>query len=274
MLSLRKLLLTATACLGAAGIADAQTVRELGFEDRPSYLNSNEIVLTFDDGPDWNNTAQVLDILRDKGVKASFFINGNNWSNIETEPPMQDLVRRMVNEGHELGNHTQHHAHLADLSNEDIESEISAVEDSVNRIFNGQGPSLTLLRAPHGEPYQNRQPDFDRVAGIVAQHAVHIGWNIDSNDWACAPDDGDCVRGNVIHAIDQGQYGVVLLHSVHSQTVAGLPDLIDDLRSRGFTFKKTEDAVRRKYGMSSAELLRRSFVPTVGPVEVDPFRIF
>lgn len=267
MQRLRKLLFTVSSGLALTGVAQAQAFPELGFEDQPTYLDRKEVVLTFDDGPDWVNTAKVLDILRDKAVPAAFFINGNNWSNLDSEVPMQDLVRRIVREGHELGNHTQHHEHLPQLSDADIESEIAKVETSVKRILNEPNRSLTLLRAPHGEPYQNREPDFDRVARIVARHAVHIGWNIDSADWTCAPFDGACVRDHVLSEIDAGKYGVILLHSVHSQTVAALPGLIDELRRRGFTFKRTEDAVRRKYGRDSAQLLNRG--PTITLPEAD-----
>ena len=112
-------------------------------------------MLTFDDGPEGGgHTAKVLDVLKDKGVKATFFINSNNWSNVATEPEMQALVKRMVNEGHELASHTAKHLHLPTLSTSAIEAELTGVEDIVADIL-PSAPPLTMVRAPFGEPYQD-----------------------------------------------------------------------------------------------------------------------
>src|SRR5688572_1139980 len=61
------------------------TYPEIDFATRPSYLPNNVVVLTFDDGPDWNNTARVLDILQQKNARATWFINTVNWSNVDTD---------------------------------------------------------------------------------------------------------------------------------------------------------------------------------------------
>ncbi|RZA11007.1 MAG: polysaccharide deacetylase family protein, partial [Proteobacteria bacterium] len=225
---------------------------ELGFEDRPSYLPNNVVVLTFDDGPDWVNTAKVLDTLKQKNVKSSFFINSENWSSLSQDQPMRDLVKRMVDEGHELANHTAHHLHLNGISAAQVESEIVDVERNVNNIFGNTSHRLTMLRAPHGVPYQdndanNPSPAYRLVSPIVARHAVHIGWNIDSNDWVCPVGDSNCVYNNVMNELKtpgQGNYGIILMHSVHSQTADALPRLIDAIRARGFQIWTAEDAVR------------------------------
>jgi hypothetical protein len=92
----------------------------------------------------------------------------------------------------------------------------------------------------------------------VARHAVHIGWGIDSFDYRCAMGDGACVLANVRNALQRpgtGAYGSILMHSVHSQTVAALPGIIDYIRANGFQIWSTEDIVRARYGRSSAELV-------------------
>ena len=83
------LALCAVACGGELtppqdGKSDAvvTSYAEIDFSSRPSYLPNNVVVLTFDDGPDWNNTARVLDVLREKNAKATFFINTENWSSV------------------------------------------------------------------------------------------------------------------------------------------------------------------------------------------------
>jgi peptidoglycan/xylan/chitin deacetylase (PgdA/CDA1 family) len=236
---------------------------EIDFSTRPSYLPENVVVLTFDDGPDWNNTARTLDVLRDKNVKSTFFINTENWSNVNTDAPMQELVRRMVREGHELASHSVHHLSLPTLSASRIEEELVGVEQTVNRVVGPGAPRMTLFRAPFGEPYQGNDPNFPSpgyqlVAPIVARHAVHIGWAIDSFDYRCTMGDGACVFENVRSAIQTpgiGAHGVILFHSVHSQTVAALPDIIDYLRANRFEIWSTEDVVRARFGRSSAEIV-------------------
>ena len=233
---------------------------EIDFSARPSYLDPNVIVLTFDDGPDRTYTPQVLDILRDKGVKASFFINTDNQTMVASDGAAQALLRRIVSESHELATHTVHHLDLAVQSAEKIEEEIVGVEATVRAVFGAGAPPLTLLRAPFGRPYQSAAGSaaYQKVAPVVARHAVHVGWAIDSNDWQYQ-NDPDRVYAHVTGLIKtpgQGAYGIILMHSINPQTVAALPRLIDYMRDNGFVFKQTEDVVRARFGgRSSAELL-------------------
>jgi len=194
------------------------------------------------------------DILRNKGIKATFFINANNYSG-QNDPGVADLINRIVNEGHEIGNHTNHHSSLPSLSDDALRFEISSVEDMVRADTNGRVQNLTLLRAPFGEGFQ--WVNDERVANIVAQYAVHVGWNFDSFDYNCEASaaGGQCVYDGVFGPINQGAYGVVLMHSVHPQTVAALGRIIDDLRGRGYQFWSVEQVVQAKYGKSSNQLL-------------------
>ncbi len=236
---------------------------ETDFAGRPSYIPNNVVVLTFDDGPDWDNTDDVLNILKSKNVKATFFINSDNWSNIDTDEPMRALVRRMNSEGHLIGNHTAHHLHLSALSDNNVHAEIIGVQNSVNSIFNNTSHRLTMLRAPYGDPYQGSDPAnpndmYRRVAPIVAKYAVHVGWNIDSEDWLCGEWNGDCVYNNLtglLKSPGQGDYGIILMHSVNSSTPLALGRIIDYIRSKGFQIWSTEDVIRRRYGKTSAELI-------------------
>lgn len=232
---------------------------EIDFDNTPDYLPSNVVVLTFDDGPDWNNTARVLDVLQDKNVKASFFINTENWSNVNTDGPMRDLVRRMVNEGHELASHSVHHLSMPSLSAAQVEAELTGVETTVDSVIGAGAPRMTLFRAPFGEPYQGNDPSwpspgYQLVAPIAAQHAVHIGWAIDSFDYACAGS-AACVFNNVRDKLAAGHHGVILFHSVHAQTADALPQIIDHIRDSGYVFWTTEQVVQARFGASSAQVV-------------------
>jgi peptidoglycan/xylan/chitin deacetylase (PgdA/CDA1 family) len=230
----------------------------LDFSRQPDYLPASFIALTFDDVPDWNHTARVLDVLKEKAVPAAFFINTYNWSDVEREAPMQELIRRMAREGHEIGNHTARHRHLGELSADEVEEEISTVERLATQILGPEAPPLTLLRAPYGEPYRDHVPDFptaafQTVAPVVARHGLHIGWAMDSLDYECP--DADCVYDHVMQQIDQGSYGIILMHAVYAATAEALPRLIDTLRDRGFMFGTVEDAVKARFGATSGELM-------------------
>ncbi len=233
---------------------------EIDFAEQPRELPRNFIALTFDDVPDWNHTSQVLDVLKSRDVKATFFINTYNWSDVATEIPMQELIRRMAIEGHTIANHTARHQRLPLLTSDQIESEISTVENLVTKILGPNAAPLTLLRAPFGEPYQFKDPNsigYRKVSAVVARHAVHIGWSMDALDYACPQGDADCVHDNVMSKVDDGAYGIVVLHGTYESTALALPTLIDALRRLGFVFGSVEDAVKARYGASSRQLLQR-----------------
>jgi peptidoglycan/xylan/chitin deacetylase (PgdA/CDA1 family) len=195
-------------------------------------------------------------------VKASFFINTVNYGDATADPKLQAIIKRIVAEGHELGNHTIRHADLTTLSPAEIEAEIAGVEALVRRpeLLGAAAPRLSLVRAPFGRPYQKNDPGMPsderwKVGPIVARHGVHIGWNISVHDSGCA--DSACVLNNFtgyVKTVGTGNYGVVLLHSVHARTLQALPGIIDHCQANGFVFRTVEEVVRMKYGKSSAAL--------------------
>jgi peptidoglycan/xylan/chitin deacetylase (PgdA/CDA1 family) len=234
----------------------------IDFSTQPSYVANNVIGLSFDDGPDETNTPLVLDVLKNKNVKATFFINTDNYGGpVDGNTALKNLIKRIVNEGHVLGSHTVHHLHLPDLSATNIESEITGVQTTVNRsdVLGSAYPKLTLLRDPFGEPHQGQGPGdagYDKVAPIVGKYAVHIGWAVDPTDYDCP--DRACVIKNVFDAIKTpgtGAYGMVLMHSVQPQTAAAIAEVIDTMRSRGFVFKTAEEFVQAKFGKSSNAII-------------------
>lgn len=215
------------------------------------------IALTFDDGPeDTGTTLEVLDILRSEGVRATFFINTSDSIDVLSSSSGRLAVQRMVEEGHQVGNHTVHHYNLGESST-DVKSEVFGVADVLREV----APSaleVRLFRAPFGDPYFGPQDPLDEVAPIVARYGVHVGWNIDSKDWGCssASYPAACVKKNVLDRVDAGRSGIVLLHSTKRATVSALPDLIAALRARGKTFVGVEELVVAKYGKPSRRLFR------------------
>src|SRR5205814_4716921 len=246
--SLLPSVLLALLCYGVAdhrATAQQATAPEIDFTAKPSYIPNNVVVLSFDDGPDYISTPKVLDILKANNIKATFFINTVNWGNVDKDQQGKDLVKRIVAEGHELGNHTVHHPHLGTMTPDQIEAEIAGVEKTVNGIFGASAPKLTLFRAPYGEPYTDGPGSAatKKVSAVVAKHAVHIGWAADTLDWSFHAGDADKVLAsvkNLVKTPGTGAYGVILMHCVQPQTAAALQRVIDYLKGAGFTFKLTE----------------------------------
>lgn len=195
-----------------------------------------EVALTFDDGPHPVNTPKVLDILDQYGVKATFFVTGQN---AERYP---ELIRRIVREGHTLGNHTYDHSDLAKLSQSDILNELSRTQRAVDKAL-GYHYELKQVRPPYGSADQEVK---DTLKG---QGSQEILWNVDSNDWRY-PKNDKAILDNVF-AGSESVYvrgGVILFHDIHPQSVRVLDDTIERLQKEGFKFEKTDDLLKEKYG--------------------------
>jgi len=191
------------------------------------------VALTFDDGPDAEWTPQILDILKAKHVPATFFVIGENAM------PHPLLLKRIVDEGSELGNHSFTHPNLAQVSAEGTRIELNSTRRLVEAYT---GHSLRLFRAPY---FGDAEPTTanEIVPALVAQQDgyTNVGLHVDPDDWK-KPGVDAIVRA----AIDQvrtdspensGQ--IVLLHDGggdRAQTVAALPRIIDGLRAKGYRF--------------------------------------
>jgi len=200
-----------------------------------------KIALTFDDGPDAEWTPQILDILKEKNVKATFFVIG---ANAAAHP---ELVQRMVDEGHEVGNHTYTHPNLADTPGAEVPLELNATQ----RLFQAlTGRSLVLFRPPYlGDAEPDDPSDMEPV--VIAQNLGYItlGEHIDPIDWAL-PGADQIVKRSLApldHPTSVSRYAnTILLHDAggdRSQTVAALPVLIDQLRARGYQFVRAGELI-------------------------------
>ncbi|MGA9795539.1 MAG: glycosyltransferase [Rhizomicrobium sp.] len=199
---------------------------------------NKKMALTFDDGPDGEFTPQILDILKQKHVHATFFIIG---SNAEAYPR---LVQREVDEGNEVGNHTFTHPNMSDTAPEGVTLELNATQ----RLFQAlTGRSLRLWRPPYlgdAEPTDN-----DEIAPVLQAQSmgyIAVGEHIDALDWE-RPGVNRIVQ-NVFDVLDHGPKNVpkniLLMHDAggdRAETVAALPIIIDKLRARGYRFVTVSD---------------------------------
>ncbi|MEY2481248.1 MAG: hypothetical protein QOI04_2175 [Verrucomicrobiota bacterium] len=186
----------------------------------------HEVAITFDDGPDPEWTPQVLDILKAANVKAAFFLVGVN---AERYP---GLVRRIINEGHEIGNHTYYHPNLALCWDEHIRLELNATQLLLGSIT---GRSTTLFRPPYAADTSPSSLS-ELTPLLIAQELGYLVVleNIDPQDWA--KPGVDVILQRVKQQRRDGS--IILLHDAggdRSQTVEALPRILDWLHTRGDT---------------------------------------
>ena len=197
-----------------------------------SHMNDgNKIALTFDDGPHPQYTPLILDILREYNVHATFFLIGEN---AERNP---ELVRRVVREGHELGNHTYLHKNLKEHTSGGIYEEIAMAEEAILRIADQR---TKLLRPPGGL--------YDKQVCETAHRLDYdiILWTVDTFDWKHpTPED-------IIQTVESNvQCGdIILCHDFIGGAPSPTPDairkIIPDLLKRGYEFVSVAELIYSK----------------------------
>ena len=174
-----------------------------------------KVALTFDDGPSSEYTPLLLDGLRERNVKASFFVIG---SNIEKEGG-EEIIRRIYEEGHLIGNHTWHHVDLSGLRTEDAWKELEMTDSLIKAIT---GEETALVRPPFGEfPRSMEEPD-----------KLYVKWTVDSRDWV-TKDTQEIVRKVVT---DTEENDIILMHDCYETSVEAALQIIDILSERGYEF--------------------------------------
>jgi peptidoglycan-N-acetylglucosamine deacetylase len=207
------------------------TAKYVKFAEFPTLYHqgtgdAHQVAITFDDGPDPRWTPKILDILKAANVKAAFFLVGVN---AERYP---SLVRRIVNEGHEIGNHTYYHPNLALCWPEHIRLELNATQLLLETIT---GRATTLFRPPYASDTGPTQ--LSELAPLKIAEDLNylvVLENIDPQDWAKPGAD------IILRRIKQQRHdgSVILLHDAggdRSQTVEALPRILDWLHTRGDT---------------------------------------
>jgi peptidoglycan/xylan/chitin deacetylase (PgdA/CDA1 family) len=175
------------------------------------------VALTFDAGPS-EHSAQLLDILKEKQVPATFFLLGKR--HIEKYP---ELVRRMADEGHELASHTWDHKILTKLTPEEIREELERPNKEIERLT-GQRP--TLMRPPQGRT-NDTVHDICRELGMA-----EVLWSVTAKDYKT--NDSALIQKRVLDQVSRD--GVILLHDLYDGTVPAVPGIIDALKARGYVF--------------------------------------
>lgn len=196
------------------------TVPPAGAKISYSQVNITEkvVAMTFDDGPHPSLTPKLLDILKDRNIKCTFFVIGKQ---VKMYPA---IMRRMIAEGHEVANHTWTHASLTSRSDEQIRSELKQSEDALVEVANYRPQ---LIRPPYGAINTRIKQLMFSEFGYST-----IMWSVDPQDWRRPG--VSVVRSRLVNGAHPG--AIMLAHDIHPPTIEAMPGMFDELLAKGYQF--------------------------------------
>lgn len=197
------------------------TLGMLNYQYRFFFLHydgfiGNSTMLTFDDGPHGHITPLILDVLKNKGAKATFYVIGLK---AELHP---DIIRRMHAEGHDVASHGWEHPLLTSLSHTAIVASMNRTNDVLRNIT---GTFPVTMRPPWGKINVGISQLMKTAVSLEP-----VMWSLDSRDWT-RPDPNAMVE-DVLGRLRGGD--VILCHDIHPGTLEALPQIIEGVQSRGF----------------------------------------
>lgn len=189
-----------------------------------NQLSNSEIkklALTFDDGPHPKYTEQLLDGLKKRGVKATFFVTG------EHAKLHEDIIKRMYNEGHLIGNHTYSHLQLNSQNMEQYKQELIKTNNVLKEIT---GEETAYVRPPYGIWDKKLESELNMIPVL---------WTSDSLDW-CTDNENTIVQ-RVMKDVNEND--IILMHDYYETSVNAALTLIDELMAKGYTFVTIEEII-------------------------------
>lgn len=217
------------------------SINEEGFKDvvmkhEAIFLGdtvNKELYMTFDNGYENGYTAKILDVLKEKQVPAIFFVTGHY---VKDQP---DLVKRMTNEGHLVGNHSWSHPDMTQLSALQIQTELQKVKEQVGELT--EQKEMAYLRPPRGI-FNDNVLAVSKAAGYT-----NVFWSVAYKDWDVNSQKGpNYAYEQVIKQLHPG--AVILLHTVSKDNAGALEAIIDEARRQGYEFKGLDQMKTKTYG--------------------------
>ncbi len=218
--------------------------------EKATYNSCNvegmSIAITFDDGPNPELTPRLLDMLKERGIKATFFVVGKN---VEEYPA---IVERMAAEGHEVANHSWSHPSLTKLG---LESFRKQIENTNEAIAKATGKRPLLMRPPYGATSASLNKRLNEQFGLKV-----ILWSVDPLDWKYR--NSNRVYNWIVQNTRPGS--IILAHDIHATTVAAMPATLDALLAKGYKFSTVSELIAMEV---APQLVRKDAVP---PTTVPP----
>jgi peptidoglycan/xylan/chitin deacetylase (PgdA/CDA1 family) len=189
------------------------------------HVDGPYIAMTFDDGPHAQNTPRLLDMLKQRKIHATFFFVGQC---VQENP---EIVKRIVAEGHEIGNHSWSHPDLAKMSDSAVQNEIQKTQDAIQQAC---GQTAKIMRPPYGA-FTARQRNW--AHGTWGFQIIL--WDVDPLDWKVR--NSEHVKMEILKQTTQGS--IILSHDIHKTTVDAMPETLDALLAKGFKFVTVSELI-------------------------------
>lgn len=178
-----------------------------------------KIAITFDDGPHPSYTEQLLDGLKERGVHATFFVTGEH---AELHP---DIIKRMQEEGHLIGNHTYSHIQLTKNNRETFKQELIHTNEIIKEIT---GEEVQYVRPPYG----SWDKSFEKELNMFP-----VLWTVDPLDWCSS--NVACITAKIVDKAEEND--IILMHDYYDTSVTAALKAIDELMEEGYTFVTVEE---------------------------------
>lgn len=185
----------------------------------PEDKGPKKIAITFDDGPHPYCTAQLLDGLKERGVKATFFVTG------EHAELYSDIIERMSDEGHLIGNHTYSHIQLSQSNREEFKNQIIKTNEIINGIT---GKEVLYVRPPYGTWDKKFESELNMFPVL---------WTVDPLDWCSSNAAG--IANKVVLKADEND--IILMHDCYKSTVTAALNIVDELHKKGYEFVTVDE---------------------------------
>lgn len=187
-------------------------------DDSEEYM---QVALTFDDGPHPVYTKELLDGLAERNVKATFFVVGKNI------PGNEELIARMEEEGHLIGNHTYDHAKICDMSGTDACEQVEKTSSLIKEIT---GKNTEFVRPPFGAWNKDMECSFVMIPVL---------WDVDSLDWTTR-NTSEIVQ-RVLKDVEAGD--IILMHDYYASSVEAALQIVDELLAQGYEFVTADELI-------------------------------
>ena len=188
-------------------------------EEEEEKKEIRKIALTFDDGPHPSYTEELLDGLKERGVHATFFVTGEH---AQLHP---DIIRRMQEEGHLIGNHTYSHIQLRKGNREVFKEELIKTNEILEEIT---GQEVVYVRPPYG----SWDKSFEKELNMFP-----VLWTVDPLDWCSS--NADCIAQKIVSKVDEND--IILMHDYYKSSVEAALKAVDELLEEGYTFVTVEE---------------------------------
>ena len=205
--------------------------------------------ITFDDGPHGGQTPRLLKMLKDRGIRSTFFLVGQ----CVAESP--EIVRQIVAEGHELANHSWNHPLLSKMGEDSVRDQIQRTHDVVKQET---GVSMTLFRPPYGGFTVNQRAWANSTWGYKT-----VLWDVDSLDWKHRSP----AKTQAIILADARPGSIILCHDIHKSTIDAMPATLDGLVAKGLKLVTVSELLKMHKEVPAAAKRPANPARTLSPAE-------